>query len=261
MKQIPYVNQITKNTKGLSLPEFAYKPPDFTDAEVIEGIRYLPYDVMANEYGIYLEDCIPDESQFVHAIAKNYQYLADWLEYYLFKDASKLQLLNSTERRHYKPIADQSIGMLRLIQEVCAFAPWVHAQNICVNRWWLACEWELCVQMLKKHGYTDSPSLIGVDKLYKEALDLDKSWDEPNIKTIEVEIFQTTPMQALEGLAWKISEHPINISFRTHFGNYRKILRSSARALRNSPLKQVYIIDGRCELMLRGKPGQKRIKK
>ena len=259
MHQIPSVTEITKTTKGLSLPSFAYSPPNFTDIECIDYIRYLPNYLMTHQHGIFLEATSLEEEKFINVLVKNYDYLADWLEFYVLKNTSKLDFLNRTERKLYKPIAELSIATLRLIQEVCVFVNWLDSEKISINRWWLACEWELCDILLTNRGYLGTPSLAGKVKSYNSTLAQDKEWESGDFKKNDITIDQTTPMQALEGLAWLISQHKENISFRVHFDHYRKTIKRTALNLRDSELNPVYFQDGQFCLMRRGKPKQKRI--
>lgn len=261
MQQIPHVTEITRATKGLSLPSFAYSPPNFTDEECIDCIRYLPDYVMQNEHGIFLEATDLEEEELINPLKKNYRYLADWLEYYVLKDTSKLAFLNKTERKIYKPNAELSMAILRLIQEVCAFVDWLDSKKISINRWWLACEWEMCDDLLKHSGYLDSPLLIGSSDYYKQFQHQDKEWGNQQTQTTDIGIYEATPMQALEGLAYLISQHRDNILFRTHFDHYRKIKKRVANALRKSKLNPAYLNNGQFHLMQQGKPGQKRIMK
>jgi hypothetical protein len=260
----PLVKEITKDTEGLALPAFAYKPPDFTNEESVEMIRFLPDHVMEDGHGILLGsgNTLEDkDNQFAQIIRKQYDYTADWLEYYVLNNTEKLLELTNpeTEKHYYKPFAEQSLATLKLIKEVCAFCRWLNADNLCINRWWLACEWELCDQALEKSGYTGNPLLIGASQAYKSVVSLGKEWDSSNINTVSAEILQTTSMQALQGLAWAISEHRDNYAFRFHFDCYKKILKREWRSLRDSKLNPTYMVDGQIHLMQRGKPGQKRL--
>jgi hypothetical protein len=263
--EISLLEEITKNTKGLELPTFAYKPPDYTDEECIELIRFLPDHVMEHEHGIWLgSGNQPTDKEFTQTIRKNYSYKADWLEYYVLKNTQKLPELTNTEKYQYKPLAEESLATLRLIQEVCAFCHWNNAENLCINRWWLACEWELCVCLLSRSGYTGEALVIGGREAYKNAIEAEQLLDNRTVKTSIFEVAKLTPMKALEGLAWFIAggQDSANTIFRhTHYANYLKSIKSGLRQLKNTSMNPAYIIDEQFVRMGKGNPQRKRIMK
>jgi hypothetical protein len=270
---MPLVKEITKDTEGLRLPAFAYKPPDYTNEECIEMIKFLPDHVMQHEHGIWLgSGNTPGEKKFIQAIRKKYNYLAEWLEYYVLTNTENLPELSNpnTEKHHYKPIAEKSLATLKLIKEVCAFCQWLNAEKLCINRWWLACEWELCVNLLSCSGYTGEPTVIGGRKIYSDTIELEKELDSKTIQksvheNMQASPMQASPMQALEGLSYLISQgkDEDNMAFNhTHFASYKKSIKSCLRRLsKSSKINPAYIIDGEYVVMRQGKPNQKRIVK
>lgn len=252
MKNTPFISEINKTTEGLSLPKCAYSPPDYTDEEAVNYIRYLPEEVMQFEHGIYLEPSDNNEKRMIEAIKEQYHNIAEWLEYYVLKDTQKLPELNHSESKNYKPLAEMSLATLRLIQEICAFAPWLNCKKISINRWWLAVEWELCDQLFRDSGYTGIPTLIGGSKAYKLAIYMDSLIEENQLQTLEIDIFNAPPVQALEGLAYAISTAKNNCAFRNHYQNYRKTQRAALRTLRDSRLNPMYLYNNQVITMKRG---------
>lgn len=219
---------------------------------------------MEHEHGILLGSGRDStDEKFAQTIRKNYSYKADWLEYYVLKNTSLLPELTNTEKCQYKPLGEESLAILRLIQEVCAFCRWNNAENLCINRWWLACEWELCIDQLSKSGYTGKAVVLGGKEAYKKAIEAEYLLDSKEIQTSTVEIRQLTPMQALEGFAYFLSQGDgiDKLTFKTHFEVYKKSKKSCLRRLAISKMNPAYIIDGQYVLMSQGKPKQKRIMK
>lgn len=261
MPEIPYVSEITKATRGLSLPSFAYSPPSYTDSECINYIRYLPENLMIHEHGIYLSATDSEELKFMRALLKNYHYLADWLEYFILKDSKKINLFSCSKRQNYKPVADLSLARMRLIQEVCLFIPWRNSETISINRWWFACEWQDCLNLFSASGFTGNPSLTGGRTNYDLVKAQNKAQNSSYTPNTETTVFKATPIQTLRGLAELIYKHEKNYSFKAHFDYYKRLENRAARSLWMSNLNPVFLNNGQFCLMERGKPRQKRIMK
>lgn len=264
-EETPYIEEITKFTEGLRLPAFAYKPPDYTDEECIEMIRFLPDHVMQHEHGIWLGSGDSKANQFAQIIRKQYYYTAEWLEYYVLNNTKNLTELRNPgiEKHYYKPLAEKSLAILKLIKEVGAFCQWLDADKLCNNRWWLACEWELCDKLLFSSGYFGKPTMIGGRAMYNNAIQSEKELDSGSVETVIRENTEVTPMEASEGFSHLISQsnYEENRIFNfTHYAEYKRVVKSCLRRLSKcSELDVVYLSDEQIVYMQRGNPQRKRI--
>ena len=238
------LKELTQHSKGLRLPDFAYSDTDLSWEDCIYQIRHMPDLVMKYEHGLILESSREDEDdRLIQSVRAMYANQADWLEYYFLENTKILPEIDSTNKKYYKPLAEMSLATLKLAQEICAFCDWLNKQSLSPRRWFLACEWEFCEQVLQNSGYISKPTLLGSSKYYSDMVARDRLLDDSSqIKLIEVGILETTPIQALEGLACVISQPDSNVCFRnTHYREYRAVIKRCARQLRDSPLNPIYL--------------------
>ncbi|BAY80508.1 hypothetical protein NIES25_69960 (plasmid) [Nostoc linckia NIES-25] len=253
LPEIPLIEEITKNTEGLGLPAFAYRPPKYTRQEAVDIIRGLPNHVMQHEHGIYFESSRDGDKKLIAVTQQNYEFKADWLDFYLNDCTQKLPELQ-TVKKHYEPLALESLAIRGLIQKVVSFRPWINSKKLSVNRWWLACEWEICDRLLSSSGFLDDPIILGKRDAYQMRLDKGAT----QTATL-AEFFSLPPLEALEAISKFIAKSKENYGFRASWEKYQKDMKSAYRLLRNSPLSPAYLIDGSYVRLSRGNSGRKRL--
>jgi len=248
MNEIPYLEQISRTTEGLSLPEFAYSPPNYTNEEAIAQIRQLPYLVTEHRLGTFFNS--GEDKEFCSIVTRQYEYTADWLEFFILGRSDKLPEL-TRKKKDYKPLAYKSVATLNLIKDVVSFCPWLNNDKISVNRWWLLCEWERCLDAFNNSGYLGKPSMIGGRAVYQDLIKKSEILEDGKAPLKEVLMSDLSAIETLEGLAYFINQNTENFDFGERYRKYLKDIKSVQRQIRNSPLNPTYILEG--ELIKMGK--------
>lgn len=256
------VKKITPLTENLRLPNFAYTKAHYSPEDCVNLIRSCPDEVMKQEHGLILDTAGDTDWIMLETARTMYSNTADWLEYYLLNNTKVLPELDSTCKKHYKSLAEISIATLKLAQEICLFCPWQDQENLSPTRWWLACEWEFCYEILQNSGVTSEAIGVGSRTYYENQVKQNREIDKLLVNkttrnltaTQEITISEARPIQALEGLAFFIASTEENKEFRNnYYYEYRKSLSRCARKLRDSPLNPLYLVNNTIRRMGRGK--------
>ena len=227
-----------------------------TIEQVIYSIKNMPDLLMEHDHGIILSSSEDDDDgQILRAIREEYRVKGLWLEYYWLNRTELLFELTKTQKRYYKPFAEQSKAFLKLAQEVHAWleqhAPRMRELMPEPLLWVFLCERYLCETKLSNGGYMGKSKLIGKGNLSDLArLHYDVLEDVDKFRIVGCETMP--PLRSLEQTAAAIAKH--DREFRVgHYLEYLKIQKRCFRSIERSPLKIISLDESNTlQLMGRG---------
>jgi hypothetical protein len=208
-------------------------PKDF----FIDVIGHLPKIIMETIYGIKI-DWEGEDRMLFDLISKEFQEKAKWLKFHL-SEGDEEECLET-----YKSISEISVAWFNLAKQVQVYSPsfkYKYAPRPIVMLLFL--EWELCILMLEKSGFTGEALPIGKSKSYSEIRTVSTTFLNVNKFKLTRGIL-TSPREILLNEAIIIARERTKYKFRRHYEMFFKELKEIYRELRDCKLTHFCYFDG-----------------
>ncbi len=223
----------------------------------IDGFRQLPDDIM-RRHGILMPfEEKDDESCFFSSVRKGYRARADWLKYYELEEYQLIDELRLTQKAFYEKNAIIDRAYLSLAKECLLLSDPLrnYAKGNAGFLWYLI-QSEMCEEMMRTSGFTGEPSLIGKKTQYELIRKAVKEMENPKILEGKKAEALHSPTRILLNEAMLIAQMPENHSFRAKYNNFLQQLKQCSRDIERSELNNIYLVDGKIQIIGRGKRNQ-----
>lgn len=229
----------------------------------IQTIRCLPDYLMESRHGIILDFSYQgNDGRILKAAREQYRIQSQWLEYYLLNRTDLFPELTFTWKVNYKPIAERSLAVLKLAQEVWPRSVSAQSQKDKIPSpldWLLMVEIDHCEESLRNSGFTGIARPVGSRELYKRTLEICARTADPG----KLEFYPRDNLSALEFLeseAALIARDDLRFC-NTYYSDYQRAMKQFSRNILNSPLKGIFLLqNGSIQKMEHGQ-GKKKAKK
>jgi len=225
----------------------------------IEAIRHAPDYVMEWRHGIILKShpLTKEERQLLESLREEYRIKSQWLEYQMLNKNNLLRELRFTWKWYYKPLAEKSKAFYEIAMQVCTHPLTSVNPDLSPGLWMLLCEYDFCDSAMKNSGFTGKAKQIGQAAFYqqeKKRYDLLANPEGMGF-SCEVRTVQLPAISALEQWAAFIASK--DIEFRnTYYRDYIRTQNRCNRAIRDSPLQNIYLIDNELKIQGVGQRGK-----